>query len=276
MLHNKTYETNAPQTEPDRDHPPAPHSPNGDQPRSQEAVIQIEHLCKRFGSNIVLDDFSLSVGKEENVVILGKSGVGKSVLIKCIIGLLRPDSGTILVFGKNIPDLNHDELDRIRAKVGFLFQSNALYDSMTVRANLEFPLRRHWIEMSQQEMDSLVMEVLDNVGLAQTVDMMPEELSGGMRKRIALARTLILKPEIILYDEPTTGLDPVTGREISALIVEIQRKYHSASIIISHDMHCVQRTSDRVAVLIDGKCYAEGTYETLKSSPDLRIKQFFE
>jgi phospholipid/cholesterol/gamma-HCH transport system ATP-binding protein len=269
MQHNETYDTNTQKTQPVEKHPPASE-------KTPEAVIRIEHLCKRFGANIVLDDFNLTVGREENVVILGKSGVGKSVLIKCIIGLLPPDSGTILVFGKNIPDLDHDELDRIRAKVGFLFQSNALYDSMTVRANLEFPLRRHWIEMSQQEMDSLVMEVLENVGLAHTVDRMPEELSGGMRKRIALARTLILKPEIILYDEPTTGLDPVTGREISALIVEIQRKYHSASIIISHDMHCVKSTSDKVAVLIGGKCYAEGTYELLSESPDPQIQQFFE
>jgi len=265
MLHNEPYETTT-------QYPPEPENKTP----SSEPVISIEHVCKRFGANIVLNDFNLTVGKEENVVILGKSGVGKSVLIKCIIGLLKPDSGTITVLGKNIPDLDHDELDRIRAKVGFLFQSNALYDSMTVRANLEFPLRRHWIEMSQPEMDRLVIEVLDNVGLAHTVDMMPEELSGGMRKRIALARTLILKPEIILYDEPTTGLDPVTGREISSLIVDIQRKYHSASIIISHDMHCVKRTSDRVAVLIDGKCYAVDTYESLKGSPDPQIKQFFE
>jgi phospholipid/cholesterol/gamma-HCH transport system ATP-binding protein len=243
---------------------------------SQGPVIAIEHVCKKFGDNVVLNDFNLTIGKEENVVILGKSGVGKSVLIKCIIGLLRPDSGRILVFNKNIPDLNHDELDKIRAKVGFLFQSNALYDSMTVRQNLEFPLRRHWIEISQQETDDLVMEVLENVGLAHTIDKLPEELSGGMRKRIALARTLILKPEIILYDEPTTGLDPVTGREISKLIVEMQKKYHTASIIISHDMHCVRMTSDRVAVLIDGRCYAQGTYEELEHSTDENVKQFFE
>lgn len=243
---------------------------------SSSPVIIIKNLSKSFGQNVVLDDFNLTVNKEENVVVLGRSGVGKSVLIKCIIGLLKPDSGSIMILGKSIPDMGHDELDRIRAKVGFLFQSNALYDSMTVRANLEFPLRRHWIAMSQQEVDALVMEVLQNVGLAHTVDMMPEELSGGMRKRIALARTLILKPEIILYDEPTTGLDPITGREISSLIVDIQKKYHTASIIISHDMHCVQRTSDRVAVLIDGKCYAQGTYEELQHSKDEQVRQFFE
>lgn len=189
-----------------------------------ENVIVIEHLCKRFGPNIVLNDFSLTVGKEENVVVMGKSGAGKSVLIKCIIGLLKPDSGKLLVFGEDIPELDHEALDRVRARVGFLFQSNALYDSMTVRKNLEFPLRRHWISITQKEVDDMVMEVLANVGLADTVSKLPEELSGGMRKRIALARTLILKPEIILYDEPTTGLDPVTGKEISQLIVEMQKK----------------------------------------------------
>jgi phospholipid/cholesterol/gamma-HCH transport system ATP-binding protein len=245
-------------------------------PDPADQVIAIEHLCKRFGPNIVLNDFNLRVGKEENVVVLGKSGVGKSVLIKCIIGLLKPDSGKLLVFGENIPDLDHDKLDQIRARVGFLFQSNALYDSMTVRKNLEFPLRRHWIKISQPEIDKMVMEVLENVGLADTVDKLPEELSGGMRKRIALARTLILKPEIILYDEPTTGLDPVTGKEISLLILEMQKKYHTASIIISHDMHCVRLTSDRISILMDGKCYAEGSYEELERSKDPRIKQFFE
>jgi phospholipid/cholesterol/gamma-HCH transport system ATP-binding protein len=251
------------------------HGAPADTPGSQPAIV-IEDLCKRFGTHVVLDHFNLTVGKEENVVILGRSGVGKSVLIKCIVGLLKPDSGRILVFGKNITDLDHEEIDRVRAKVGFLFQSNALYDSMTVRANLEFPLRRHWIAISQQEIDELVREVLDNVGLGHTAEMMPEELSGGMRKRIALARTLILKPEIILYDEPTTGLDPVTGREISRLIVDMQKKYHTASVIISHDMGCVKRTADRVALLIDGKCYAEGTYNSLERSNDKNIAQFFE
>jgi phospholipid/cholesterol/gamma-HCH transport system ATP-binding protein len=241
-----------------------------------ENVIVIEHLCKRFGDNVVLKDFDLSVGKEENVVVLGKSGVGKSVLIKCIIGLLKPDSGSIRVFGQEVTGLDHEELDRVRAKVGFLFQSNALYDSMTVRKNLEFPLRRHWIKISQEEVDAMVMEVLENVGLADTVDKLPEELSGGMRKRIALARTLILKPEIILYDEPTTGLDPITGRGISKLIVEMQRKYHTASIIISHDMHCVRMTADRVALLMDGRCYAEGTFDELAHSGDKNVSQFFE
>lgn len=239
-------------------------------------VIEIEGLCKSFGSNIVLDKFNLRVNKEENVVILGRSGVGKSVLIKCIAGLLRPDRGKLLLFGEPVPELTHNELDHLRSRIGFLFQSNALYDSMTVRANLEFPLRRHWKKIGKAEVESLVKEVLENVGLEHTWAMMPDELSGGMRKRIALARTLILKPEIILYDEPTTGLDPVTGREISSLILAMQKKYHSTSIIISHDMHCVQLTADRIVVLVDGRNYAEGNYGQLLHSPDKNVRQFFE
>ena len=239
-------------------------------------VMSICHLCKAFGDNRVLTDFNLELFAGENVVVLGKSGSGKSVLIKCIIGLLRADEGTIKVFGKNIPDLNDEELDKIRTKIGFLFQSNALYDSMTVRQNLEFPLRRHWIKVSQQEVDAMVTDALNDVGLAHTVDMMPEELSGGMRKRIALARTLILKPEIILYDEPTTGLDPVTAREIIRLMVEIKKKYDTSSLIISHDMNCVHMASDRIVVLLDGICYANGNYEALISNQDPKVKQFFE
>lgn len=241
-----------------------------------KTVIRIKDLKIAFGSNKVLNGFNLDLPKGENIVVLGKSGSGKSVLIKCIIGLLQADDGEIIVFDQKITELNHDQLDLIRAKVGFLFQSNALYDSMTVRDNLEFPLRRHWIKLDQAKVNEMVMEALSNVGLEHTVDMMPVELSGGMRKRIALARTLILKPEIILYDEPTTGLDPITGREISDLMVEIQEKYKTSSLIISHDMKCVQRTADKIAVLIDGKCHALGTFDELKASEDKMIKQFFE
>lgn len=241
-----------------------------------ESVITIEHLYKRFGEHVVLQDFSMTVDKDENVVVLGRSGVGKSVLIKCIIGLLRADKGKVTVLGEDIESLDHDQMDKMRARVAFLFQSNALYDSMTVRKNLEFPLRRHWIDRTREEIDALVKEALSNVGLAETIDMMPEELSGGMKKRIALARTLILKPEIILYDEPTTGLDPVTGKEISGLIMEIQKKYHTSSIIISHDMHCVRRTAARIVLLMDGRNYSSGTYEELSKSDDPAIKQFFE
>lgn len=242
----------------------------------QEAVMTIRHLYKSFGNNHVLMDFNLDLYKGENVVVLGKSGSGKSVLIKCIIGLLFPDQGSIKVFGENIPDLNIAALDQIRARVGFLFQSNALYDSMTVRDNLEFPLRRHWIKVTQEEVNTMVIDALEDVGLAHTVDMMPIELSGGMRKRIALARTLILKPDIILYDEPTTGLDPITAREIIGLMVEIQKKYNTSSLIISHDMNCVRMASDRIVVLVEGKCYASGTFEQLKLHPDPKVKHFFE
>jgi len=243
---------------------------------THDPVIIIDHLYKGFGDNKVLQDFNLTLNKQENLVVLGRSGSGKSVLIKCIIGLLTPDSGDIIVFGDHVTDLDHAALDRLRTKIGFLFQSNALYDSMTVRENLEFPLRRHWFEISQDEVDSLVMEALENVSLPHTVDMMPAELSGGMAKRVALARTMILKPEIILYDEPTTGLDPVTAKEIENLIVKLQKKYKTSSIIISHDMTCVKNTSDRVVLLLDGKCYTDGTFDELKNSTDEHIRQFFE
>jgi phospholipid/cholesterol/gamma-HCH transport system ATP-binding protein len=189
---------------------------------------------------------------------------------------LQPDSGNIELFGESVPDLDEEQLDKIRARIGFLFQSNALYDSMTVRENLEFPLRRHWIQVSPDEVDAMIRDVLEDVGLVHTIDMMPAELSGGMRKRIALARTLILKPEIILYDEPTTGLDPITGKEIIALMKEIQQKYNTTSLIISHDMYCVRTASNRVVVLVEGKCYASGSYEELVKHTDPKVKQFFE
>ncbi|GAA4385812.1 ABC transporter ATP-binding protein [Hymenobacter koreensis] len=240
-----------------------------------EAVIRVEHLSKSFGDNHVLQDFSLEVGKGENVVVLGKSGSGKSVLIKCMIGLLPVDEGRVTVLGQDVAALDHDALDQLRARVGFLFQSNALYDSMTVRENLLFPLRRHWLAHRRGEEAELIKQALDDVGLGHTADMMPAELSGGMRKRIALARTLILRPEIILYDEPTTGLDPVTAREIDQLIREVQQKYNTSALIISHDMNCVRLTADRVALLVDGRCYAEGTYEALAQDPDPVIHEFF-
>ncbi|HET7898967.1 MAG TPA: ATP-binding cassette domain-containing protein [Flavisolibacter sp.] len=240
-----------------------------------EPVIQVNHLYKAFGNNHVLVDFNLRLNKGESLGVLGKSGSGKSVLIKCIIGLLQPDSGDIHVLGEDVPNLDEEAIDRLRVKIGFLFQSNALYDSMTVRQNLEFPLRRQWMNMNQEEVDQLVHEALENVGLAQAADVMPEELSGGMSKRVALARTLILKPEIILYDEPTTGLDPITGREISELMVEIQKKYQTSSLIISHDMKCIKLTAERIVVLVNGGCYAEGTYAELEKSTDPVIQHFF-
>lgn len=244
--------------------------------QANQTPIIVNALYKGFGENKVLVDFNLKLNENENLVVLGRSGSGKSVLIKCIIGLLAPDSGDIIVFGNDVTRLTHHELDMLRTQIGFLFQSNALYDSMTVRENLEFPLRRHWFELSQQEVDDMVMEALNNVNLGHTADMMPAELSGGMAKRVALARTMILRPKIILYDEPTTGLDPVTAREIERLILKLHVKYKTSSIIISHDMNCVRNTADRVVLLLDGKCYTEGTFDDLKNSPDENVKQFFE
>ncbi len=243
--------------------------------KDKECVLSIDHVYKSFGDHPVLVDFNLKLYKGENVVIFGKSGSGTSVLIKCIIGLLRPDQGTITVLDQDVLSMNHQELDQMRAKVGFLFQSNALYDSMTVRENLEFPLRRHWIIINQAEVDRLVEESLEDVGLLHTIDLMPSELSGGMRKRIALARTLILKPQIILYDEPTTGLDPITGNEIIDLMIEIQKKYNTASLVISHDMNCIRKVSDRVVMLINGTCYKVGSFEEVSTSVDPQIKSFF-
>lgn len=239
-------------------------------------VIEIENLSKAFGTNQVLKNFSMKVPAGKNLVILGKSGSGKSVLIKCIISLITPDEGLIKIFGEDVSTYDSDALDKLRARIGFLFQSNALYDSMTVRENLEFPLRRHWNKKQREKgAESAVREVLEDVGLSHTVDMMPSELSGGMRKRIALARTLILQPQIILYDEPTTGLDPITAREISHLILQVQKKYNSTSIIISHDMNCINITSNIVIMLIDGKRYAEDTYANLQHYDDPKIHEFF-
>jgi phospholipid/cholesterol/gamma-HCH transport system ATP-binding protein len=243
---------------------------------SQETVIQVSGLCKSFGDNHVLQGFDLTLKRGENLVVLGKSGSGKSVLIKCIVGLLSSDAGIINVLGKEITGLSHKELDEIRVKIGFLFQNSALYDSMTVRENLEFPMRRHWSDLSPEDSLDIVSEALSNVGLLHAMDMMPSELSGGMRKRVGLARTLIMKPEIVLYDEPTTGLDSITGTEIAQLMLDLQSKYKTSSIIISHDMHVAKVTSNRVIVLMDGRNYAEGTFDELSRSDDPKVKQFFQ
>lgn len=243
---------------------------------TKDPVIEISKVYKAFGENEVLKDFSLTVNKGENVVVLGKSGSGKSVLIKCVVGLLTPDSGSIKVLGQEVSEMDQEALDTLRVKIGFLFQNSALYDSMTVRENLEFPMRRHLENISKEESDKLVEDALENVGLLKAIDMMPADLSGGMRKRIGLARTLILKPEIMLYDEPTTGLDPITGREIVELIMEIQKKYNTSSIIISHDMHVAKSTANKVVILVDGKNHAEGSYEELQQMNDQKVKQFFE
>ena len=251
--------------------PAPPTAPTG----PTEVVLTLEHITKSFGDNHVLQDFSLDLHRGENVVVLGKSGSGKSVLVKCIIGLLRPDAGRITVLGQDISTLDHAAMDQLRAKIGFLFQSNALYDSMTVRENLLFPLRRQWLAHRRGQEKELVQQALEDVGLANTAEKMPAELSGGQRKRIALARTLILQPEIILYDEPTTGLAPITAREISGLIREVQQKYQTAAFIISHDMDSVRLVADRIALLADGRCYAQGTYEELARHEDPRVHDFF-
>lgn len=244
--------------------------------RRKEVVVSVTNLYKKFGNLPVLVDFNLEVFREENVVVLGRSGSGKSVLVKCIVGLISPDKGTIKVLGQDISQLQADELDQLRAKMGFLFQSNALYDSMTICENLRFPLKRHGKELTEEQLQTIVKEALQDVGLEHTADMMPSELSGGMAKRIALARAMILKPDIMCYDEPTAGLDPVTAREIESLILALRQKYKTSSILISHDMDCVRRTSDRVVLLLDGKCYAQGNYNELKRSADIKVKQFFQ
>jgi phospholipid/cholesterol/gamma-HCH transport system ATP-binding protein len=240
------------------------------------AVVEMTHLKKSFGNNQVLRDINLVINKGENVVILGKSGTGKSVLIKCLVGLVDPDEGKLVILGQNIAELKDKELIEIRKKIGFLFQSGALYDSMTVRENLEFPLRRQVHPTPKEAMNSLVEEALHNVGLAEAIDKTPSELSGGMRKRLGLARTLILKPEIMLYDEPTTGLDPITSKEISSLILDVQRTYNTSSIIITHDIECARLTANRIIVIKDGMCAAEGSYADLAKSADPWIRSFFE
>src|ERR1700748_1861048 len=241
----------------------------------KEAVIAIKGLKKSFGSKDVLKDINLELKRGENVVILGRSGTGKSVTIQCIVGMLKPDAGSVKVFGEEVAELSEKELKEMRIKIGFLFQSGALYDSMTVRENLEFPLTRVLKVKDQTEIDQRVEEVLDNVGLSDAIDKMPSDLSGGMRKRVGLARTLIVKPEIMLYDEPTTGLDPVTSREISELILEMQKKYKTTSIIITHDMECASITADRIVVMKDGEYIAEGSFEKLKSSKEQFVRSFF-
>lgn len=240
-----------------------------------EVVIEIDNLRKSFGNQEVLKNVSLKLFKGENLVVLGKSGTGKSVLIKCIVGLLMSDGGTIKVFEKTVSELKRKELGELREKIGFLFQSGALYDSMTVKENLEFPLRRLKKSLTEKGIEDKVNEVLENVGLADALHKMPAQLSGGMRKRISLARTIIIDPMILLYDEPTTGLDPVTSDEISKLIVDIQKKYKTSSIIITHDIKCAQSTADRIIMLTEGEVYKEGKLKEFETSTDPVIKSFF-
>jgi len=241
----------------------------------KELVIEINNLKKSFGTQLVLTNLSLKLFTGENLVVLGKSGSGKSVLIKCIVGLMRSDGGTINVFDKDVNALNNKELGELRQKIGFLFQSGALYDSMTVKQNLEFPLRRIKKNLSEKEMAEKINEVLENVGLADALNKMPSQLSGGMRKRISLARTIVVDPLIMLYDEPTTGLDPVTSDEISELINDVQKKYKTSSIIITHDIKCALATANRMIMLADGEVYKEGKRKDFENSADPLIKSFF-
>ncbi|MEX2604499.1 MAG: ATP-binding cassette domain-containing protein [Gracilimonas sp.] len=251
-------------------------SPSDTSSLSSKQIIEIKNLKKGFDNLPVLEDLSLQLNENENLVVLGKSGSGKSVLIKCIVRLLNPDSGIINVFGENVNDLNDSDLAELRKKIGFLFQSGALYDSMTIKENLEFPLKRIKKDLSQKEVDEKIEEALENVGLSDTLHKMPSQLSGGMRKRASLARTIVVDPMIMLYDEPTTGLDPVTSDEISSLINEVQKKYNTSSIIITHDIECARTTADRVIMLYEGKVYLEGTIDEFEKSPDELIQSFFK
>jgi phospholipid/cholesterol/gamma-HCH transport system ATP-binding protein len=238
-------------------------------------IIDIKNLSKTFGNNHVLKNVNITATKGESIVIIGKSGSGKSVTIKCLVGLVKADGGNIKVFGKEITTLSENELNPIRVKIGFMFQNGALYDSMSVRQNLAFTVKHHSKNLAEDEVQSKILEALENVGLAESIDKMPADLSGGMRKRIALARTLIINPEIMLYDEPTSGLDTITAREISELILSVQKKYDTTSIIITHDMACAKMTANRIMILKDGEINAEGTYEQLENSTNEWVKSFF-
>ena len=262
---------------------PEPTSDPNVQPQDEDAaeatdnnpVIVIRGLTKAFGDHEVLRGVDLHVNKGENLVILGKSGTGKSVLIKCLVRLEWPDSGKITIYEQDLDTLKYPEMNALRLKIGFLFQNAALYDSMTVRENLLFPLRQHKKNMTAEKKEALINEMLDNVGLVDQIDQLPSKLSGGQSKRIGLARTLILRPEVMLYDEPTTGLDTGTAKEISELICKMKKKYNITSITITHDMACAKMTADRIILLKDGIVYAEGSYKDLENSQDEWIQTFF-
>ncbi len=243
---------------------------------NKQKIIEVIQLYKSLAGKMVLNGFDLDLYNGECLVVIGKSGAGKTVMIRCLVGLMTGESEKISILGKSIPELNQKELDQLRLHIGFLFQGSALYDSMSVRENLEFPLRRQRKKFSKEgSKEHLIREVLASVGLEHAIDLMPEELSGGMKRRIALARTLILRPQIIFYDEPTTGLDPITAKEIINLIGEIQKQYNTSSLIITHDLNVAKLISNRVVILVDGKNYVEGTYNDLAKSRDPVIKAFF-
>jgi phospholipid/cholesterol/gamma-HCH transport system ATP-binding protein len=241
-----------------------------------KAVISIRDLKKSFGNVTVLNGVNVDVFKGENLVVLGKSGTGKSVLIKIIVGLLKPDSGEVKVLGKEVEQLNEKELRELRSKIGFSFQSSALYDSMTVKENLAFPLVRNKRNLTNKEVNEAIEKVLEDIGLPQAINQLPAELSGGQRKRIGIARTLILQPEVMLYDEPTSGLDPITSVEINNLINEVQQQYNTSSIIITHDLTCAKTTGNRIAMLVDGKFLKQGTFKEVFDSDNANVKSFYD
>lgn len=243
---------------------------------TSNCVITIHDLHKSFGSNHVLRGIDLDLFQGENVVVLGRSGTGKSVLIKIIAGLLKPDKGSVTVLGKDVAKISYRELEQLRLQIGFSFQGSALYDSMTVRENLEFPLLRNSKHLSAGQVTQAVKNALEAVGLSQTIDQWPAELSGGQRKRIGIARTLIMQPAIMLYDEPTAGLDPITSMEINDLINEVQQRFNTSSIIITHDLTCAKSTGDRLAVLLDGRFVKQGTFEQVFAGEDERLKSFYD
>ncbi len=238
-------------------------------------IVEIYNLCKSFGTHKVLDDVSLNVQRGDNLVVFGRSGQGKSVLLKCIIGLMQPDSGKILINGNDVFSLSVKQLNEVRKNIGFLFQSAALYDSMTVRENLSFPLKRHFPDRTQKEIDDKINHTLELVSLSEAIDKMPSELSGGMRKRIGLARSIITDPELMLYDEPTTGLDPITTKEISELIINLQKKLNMTSIVVTHDLVCAKIIADRAIFLREAKVAYEGSIKDLTDSDDKFLKNFF-
>ncbi len=247
-----------------------------DQLNKREAVITIRGLSKSFGTNHVLRDVNFDLYRGENAVVLGRSGTGKSVLIRIIVGLLQPDKGSVKVFGRDVERLDKKELADLRLKIGFLFQHNALYDSMTIRENLEFPLRRNEKGLTDAEVNERVNGVLEAVGLSKTAGQYPSELSGGQQKRISIARTLIMKPEIMLYDEPTSGLDPLTSGEINQLINDVKARYKTSSIIITHDLTCARMTGDSIFMLLDGQFVKHGDFEEVFSEKDERIQGFYK
>lgn len=242
---------------------------------ANDKLVEIKNLSKRFETLSVLDDVSIDVPRGDNLVVFGRSGQGKSVLLKCIIGLMQPDAGKIYIKGNDISLLSAKEMNELRKNIGFLFQGAALYDSMTVRENLEFPIKKHFPDKTQKEIDDKVVNTLELVSLEDAIDKMPSELSGGMKKRIGLARSIITDPELMLYDEPTTGLDPITAKEISELIINLQKKLNMTSIVVTHDLICAEIIADRAIFLRDAKVAYQGSLLELTSSADPFLRNFF-